>query len=282
MIEQKKIIKHNLKIKYSNLKKSNSMNFLDVSLQNYVNSNKNFFNDVDLYSNKKIFKDVEMENKFLKTIYQLIYVNKINRFCEFKNRQKELCEFNNSVTSLMRINSIMSQGTSSILKWKKLNLHKSCFDLAIYTQLIQDIEPSIIIEYGSGDGASALWMEDIIKSLKMKTKIFSYDIADINIKDTEIIFKKIDLTKHFPKITNKKVKKLVFEDAHVNVLNVLINTDKILNKDDYLIIEDSGHKMNIINKFLSKSKNKYKVDTFYTDFFGINATSAINSILKVM
>ena len=275
MISQKKIIKHNLKIRYNNLEKSNSINFFDRALHDYVNSNKKFFKDVGI-------NDVEIENKLLRTVYQLIYVNKINRFREFKNRQKELCEFTNDFSSLMELTAFMSQGTTSVLKWKKLNLYKSCFDLAIYMQLIQDIKPSIIIEYGSGDGASALWMEDMIKSLKMKTKIFSYDIANINIKDTEIIFKKIDLTKQFPKITNEKIKKLVIEDAHVNVLNVLINTDKILNKNDYLIIEDSGNKINIINKFLSKSKNKYRVDTFYTDFFGKNTTSAINSILKVM
>jgi cephalosporin hydroxylase len=270
MISQQKIIKHNLQIKYNNLKKSNCLNFFDEILWKYVNSN------------KKFFIDSETENKFLRTTYQLMYVNKINRFREFKDRQKELCEFTNDFSSLIYLNEIMSQGTNSVLKWKKLNLYKSCFDLAIYMQLLQDLKPDMIIEYGSGNGASALWMEDMLKSLKIKTKIFSYDIADIDIEDTEITFKKIDLTKKFPKITNKKIKKLVIEDAHVNVFNTLINTDKILNKDDYLIIEDSRSKINIINKFLNKSKNKYMVDTFYTDFFGKNTTSSVNSILKVM
>lgn len=206
--------------------------------------------------------------------YEFLCENKIKRFQSWDYRKKYS-------TSLDQVSYHLSQGSHSVLKWKNFNLFKSCFDLAIYTQLINNIKPDIIIEYGSGDGGSALWMEDMTKSLGLETKIISYDIKNINIKKTKVIFNQIDLTKELPKIKKEKGIKLVIEDAHVNLVKVLLNTDKILNKNDYMVIEDSRPKKEQIGEFLKKSKNIYEVDTFYTDFFGKNYTTAINTIFRV-
>ena len=70
------------------------------------------------------------------------------------------------------------------------------------------------------------------------------------------------------------------EDAHVNILEILNFFHGILNKEDYLIIEDSEIKQKDINTFLQNKNQKYKLDQFYLDFFGTNITSCINSIFK--
>jgi cephalosporin hydroxylase len=72
---------------------------------------------------------------------------------------------------------------------------------------------------------------------------------------------------------------LVIEDAHVNAHEVLLHIDEFLVKGDYLFIEDSLSKSGSLKRFLSARPQRYLVDTYYTDFFGRNATSAINSIL---
>jgi len=175
----------------------------------------------------------------------------------------------------------MSQGTHSPIKWKNLGIYKTAFDMVIYMQLISEIKPDVIIEYGSGSGGSAIWFADIALSLDINTKILSYDIKKPTIKDQNVCFEEIDLMKNFPDFKNLKGKKLVIEDAHVNVENVLLNTDKYLSKGDYLIIEDSGSKNKDILKFLSKANNSYMVDNYYVDFFGRNACCAIDSIFCV-
>jgi hypothetical protein len=52
--------------------------------------------------------------------------------------------------------------------------------------------------------------------------------------------------------------------------------DLILENGDYLIIEDSMPKQDRIAEAIAG--RPYLVDSNYTDFFGINCTSAINSI----
>ena len=77
-------------------------------------------------------------------------------------------------------------------------------------------------------------------------------------------------------------KKIIIEDAHVNLLNVLGEVDKMLNKNDYLIIEDSAKKQQCISEFMRISKNNYSADQFFLDFFGMNSTCCIDSIFKVV
>lgn len=214
----------------------------------------------------------EIDN-IIKKAHELLCINK-KRFFSWDDRKRYLTDLDLNTYHL-------SQGARSVLKWKEMYLYKSCYDLAIYTQLIDQIKPGLIIEYGSGDGGSAVWMEDMVRSLNLDTKIISYDINPINIKDTKVIFNTIDLEKELPEIKKQDCKKIVIEDAHVNLVNLLLHTDKILNKDDYLIIEDSAQKLDLVDIFLNKSKNNYEIDSFYTDFFGKNCTTAMNTIFKV-
>ena len=64
------------------------------------------------------------------------------------------------------------------------------------------------------------------------------------------------------------------------LLYLLDLVDAILKKDDYLVIEDSDLKQNIIYHFTKEKEHKYKLDQFFLDFFGTNITSCFNSIFK--
>ena len=69
---------------------------------------------------------------------------------------------------------------------------------------------------------------------------------------------------------------LLVEDFHGELSGFFEHIDSILKAGDYLVIEDSNPKQSAIAQTVAGLP--YAVDTKYTDFFGINCTSAINSI----
>ena len=100
---------------------------------------------------------------------------------------------------------------------------------------------------------------------------------------------------------------LVIEDCHVNVTALCHCYDKYLLPGDYLFVEDTNpmapdaplaldgsgkmvdgrdyqefgmEKHDAVDKFLSETSSDYKVDSFYTDLFGYNASNQWNSILR--
>ena len=181
---------------------------------------------------------------------------------------------------------VLSQGTHSVFKWKNYIAFKSVFDLSIYSMLINELKPEVIIELGSGEGGSAVWLADTMKILGLKPNVYSYDIKKPNINYEGVNFIEFDLNnlnkkEEFPKNEEWVGTKLIIEDAHVNILKVLNVVDKKLIKGDYLIVEDSDMKQNEIQLFVENTNKQYLLDQYYLDFFGINGTSATNSIFMI-
>ena len=205
--------------------------------------------------------------------------SKINRFCSYEDRIKRT----NNESSLLPHDLLMSQGTHSLISWKGLSLYKTAYDLVIYSMLISELQPNIIVEYGSGSGGSAVWMSDIAIAHGLDTKVFSYDLKKPNHKHKNIDFIECDLT-HKMECDWGKGRKMVFEDAHVNIVELLLQTDRNLESGDYLIVEDSGnhYKQENISQFLDEAENRYEVDQYYLDFFGKNTGSCVDSIFKVI
>lgn len=201
-----------------------------------------------------------------------------NRFCKFDDRKKRLTSFTNPFHDLGHYSS---QGTHSVLTWKGLPMFKSVFDMAVYMMILHELKPQVIIEYGSGNGASALWLADMCSTFEGSAKFFSYDIKPVSVEHPNITFKMMDLANLELNEEETKGRKLIIEDAHNHVKDVLLKTDQILNPGDYLVVEDSCQKQDIISDFIRLAKNNYLVDNYYTDFFGINMGSTWNSILRV-
>lgn len=176
----------------------------------------------------------------------------------------------------------------NLFKWHGLTLMKDPMTLTIYQQLLQDIKPKTIIEFGSYEGGSALWINDILSTLYNDFIIHTFDIDKENYKvnNKNIIFHHVDNYKikdYF--ILNKNIFKnlqhpiLVIEDSHANVREVLYEVDKFLVSGDYVVVEDSiDLQKNSITKLFAIEK-KYLVDTKYCDFWGYNNTYNLNGFL---
>ncbi len=181
----------------------------------------------------------------------------------------------------------MSQGTSEPLHWKGHILYKTAYDMAIYQELFDEIKPKTVIELGAGDGGSAIWFSDILRSLEIDGHVYSLDLDCPAVSADNVTFIKGDcneIEKSFNDLAIQTWPRpwVVIEDAHVNVTGVLSFFARHLQTGDYLIIEDSLNKENAIGKFILAHRNDYRVDTYYTDMFGNNATCSIDSILRKM
>ncbi|MBM3887232.1 hypothetical protein FJ364_04855 [Candidatus Dependentiae bacterium] len=178
-----------------------------------------------------------------------------------------------------------SQGMMECYAWQGLSLYKSFYDFALYPLLIWQLKPKTIIELGSGNGASALWMSNLCQSFGLKTKILSLDKKAPDLKVSRVKYIQGDayyIQKAFPKALLKALPHpwLFIEDVHHNVAEVLNYFDPYFYSGDYLYLEDIfiAEKTNQIQAFLKLTQNHYFIDHYFTDFFGINATCAENAI----
>ena len=211
------------------------------------------------------------------------------RFVDYSVRQK-----NKVAGDLSPITLILSQGYKRGLKWRGIPLGKTCWDISIYQQLIQDLKPKTIIEFGTGLGASSLFFLDHCRMLKLKTKIITLDINSEQVnpqlfKEKNIEFIKGDvknLTKLLPtkNIKNLQHPWLIVVDCHSQIPLIVEHVEPHMKQGDYLIIEDMGlaaKGRRIIKKALSRiPKGSLVVDTAFTDMFGRNFTCSPDSIFR--
>ena len=52
-----------------------------------------------------------------------------------------------------------------------INLFKTVYDFSVYTMLLWNLKPKTIVELGSGMGASAVWMADLLKMFEIEGHI---------------------------------------------------------------------------------------------------------------
>ncbi|SHJ15758.1 CmcI family methyltransferase [Aquimarina spongiae] len=180
---------------------------------------------------------------------------------------------------------MMSQGRFDCLRWKDTIIFKTVYDLAIYQMMIWELKPKTIIEIGSGSGGSAIWMSDLTNQYNLDSHILSIDIYPPKMKYRNVSFIEGDVNQITSILDEETIKTLphpwlVIEDAHVNVLNVLNHFHGFLTQGDYLVVEDSKFKQDVISDFLREKEQDYQVDTLYCDFFGQNLTCSHNSIFR--
>ena len=175
-------------------------------------------------------------------------------------------------------------------KWQGLTLMKDPMTLTIYQQLIQDLRPKTIIEFGSFDGGSAQWMSDLNRIIANECTIYTYDIdtGPIRCYNNDIVIKQLDVNNIHQYVEDnlvalKQLPKpvLVIEDCHANVVELCKEVDRFLNTGDYLIVEDTldGGKYSDLDTFMQSTSN-YEVDRYYCDFWGMNNSWNVNSFLK--
>ena len=198
------------------------------------------------------------------------------RWVSYKDRVKDY-PFDPSSTGTF------SQGGMRSMEWRGQPLLKTAFDFALYPVIFHDVQPATILELGSGPGASAQWMADL--PIDSKPRIISVDIQPTLLQDSRVEFvqgdcNQIEKVLDQLQLDGSEGPLIVIEDAHVNTAGILASVHELLRPGDYLILEDSGNKQAAMDEFMSRHAECYRVDTAYTDFFGVNQTSAWNSIWK--
>ena len=193
-----------------------------------------------------------------------------NRFVSFQDRPN---------TSHIHIDTfLLSQGVKDCITWRNSRLGKSVYDFALIPMIIWENCPATILEIGSGEGASAIWITDICKLYNLFTHVYSMDIdpPDVFYNGVTFIQGNSEEIHSIFDVETLPHPWLIIEDAHVNVNGVMEYFTKHMQRDDYMIIEDSrgvkGSTLQVPSSLL--------VDTYYCDYFGRNATSAMNTILR--
>lgn len=176
--------------------------------------------------------------------------------------------------------------------------HMKCpFDYVIYQMILNEIKPDLVIEIGTNNGGSTLYMADVMDKIGVG-EVHTIDIVDL-VKDNLVkIHPRIkrffggyenydlNLTSGFEKI-------IVIDDGshkYEDVINCLNKFKNIPSKNSYFIVEDgilndlgytnyNGGPLKAIEEFLNLNLN-YKIDRKWCDLFGKNATFNVNGYLK--
>lgn len=166
---------------------------------------------------------------------------------------------------------------------------KDPFTLSLYSSLFWELRPRSIVEIGTLDGGSALWMADTTKAMGVKCRVISYDLKPpkkappnprVSFEKLDVLNIRRDLSITFLQGLPRPL--LVIEDAHRNLFEVLSHVSRGLSIGDYLIVEDTcdPKKHRQFARFMNKHKDSLFVDSNYTDNFGYNVSWNWNSFLK--
>jgi len=187
--------------------------------------------------------------------------------------------------------------------YKGLPCLKNPFDFALYTRLIQSVRPRTIIELGSHQGGSALWLADLLSSLDIDGQVYSIDVRPVEtLQDPRIHFLRgdvLDLASTLPVrllLTLPRPLLVIEDSAHLyeTTLAVLRFFDPYLLPGEYLLVEDGivndmaalgyAHYDDGPNRaifdFLAETRGRYLIDTEYCDFYGYNITYNTNGYIR--
>jgi cephalosporin hydroxylase len=204
-------------------------------------------------------------------------------------------------TTLARENMLSIQNASMNYSYRGVPMIKNPFDFALYPVLIWNLKPRTIIEIGSKDGGSAVWLGDVLNNFGIDGHIYSIDIVEVtSVQHPRVTYMEGNgralqeiLTPGF--INSLPRPLLVIEDAdhsYETSKHVLEFFHPYLNLEEYIVIEDGiisdlvqdasynigPHKA--LKEFLSEHEDEYEIDSSYCDYFGYNMTWCTNGFLK--
>jgi len=182
---------------------------------------------------------------------------------------------------------------SARASYKGLLNIKPPFDLVLYSNLIWELQPKTILEFGAAQGGSALWFSDQLDSLVGEGEVHSFELLTHCIHPRaahpRLSFHHADL-RDLSTLDRDLLAKLphpwlVVDDAHTNLAKLVPYILGFMQEGDYYVIEDVylhlnlGHMADLI---AVADAFKLGVDSKYTDAFGTNLTASVNTWLRVM
>tara|TARA_R110002020_G_scaffold82873_1_gene205403 strand:- start:9000 stop:9641 length:642 start_codon:yes stop_codon:yes gene_type:complete len=183
------------------------------------------------------------------------------------------------------------------IEYRGIPCQKCPFDYVIYQMIIDKVKPDLIIEIGTNEGGSTLYLADLLQ-IYGKGQIHSIDISDkcsVLVKDHPLIklfhdgWDQYDfsLASGFERI-------LVIEDSshqYKNTLGAIERFKNLVSIGSYLIVEDGiveelgwsksfgGGPVRAIEEFLVNNE-QFTVDKYWEDYFGLSATFNTKGFLK--
>jgi len=172
--------------------------------------------------------------------------------------------------------------------YKGLIQMKPAIDLVLYGNLIWELQPQTIIEFGSLQGGSGVWFADQLQVLCGRGEVHSFELCFKCISPRAchpfLHFHEADLrdlgtldTSLFERLPHPW---LVVDDAHENLANLIPFVAGYLSRGDYYVIEDVlGYPTTaVIQRFVKRCDDLgLLVDSKYTDAFGTNVTCSPNA-----
>ena len=193
------------------------------------------------------------------------------------------------------------QNASHNYSYKGIPMIKNPFDFALYPLLLWNEKPRTIIEIGSKDGGSAIWLADMMESFGIDGHIYSVDIVKVmaieHDRVTYIEGNGRKLAEVFSDEFLKSIPRplLVIEDAdhsYETSISVLNFFHSYLQENEFIVVEDGiisdlvqDHTYNsgphkALKEFIPLHRREYIIDSTYCDFFGYNLTWCTNGFLK--
>lgn len=198
--------------------------------------------------------------------------------------------------------------------WKGVSILKDGYQMTLIQNILFEVKPRTIFEFGAYKGSSAVFMADYMDLISKEYKIisFDYDLKQLHPdcqKDQRIQFVQADLYNE-KEALNEELMSLphpwvVVEDCHVNSYNITNRLSKYMQVGDYYIIEDlSPHciaeyvdlmdpnarnykewglaKRKEVFEWFVENPDVFQVDTYYADYLGYNGTTNWDGFLRKM
>jgi cephalosporin hydroxylase len=175
---------------------------------------------------------------------------------------------------------------------------KNPLDLMVDQMIISPVRPTLILEIGTLRGGSALYFNDLLRSMGGDRRIHTYDIDDhvsTQALEEEGIFVHGGGHDSFdPSIIRPNDRVLVIEDSSHSYRNTLAVLEKFgphVSVGSYLIVEDTlsgldgkrpyleGGPMRALEEYLP-AHPEFENDVWWQDFFGPNVTNCQRGFLR--
>lgn len=175
-------------------------------------------------------------------------------------------------------------------RYRGIRCVKNPIDLAIMSRLLWDVKPRTIIEVGTMDGGSALWMYDQMKSYGVPCSVHSVDLSPpvMVLQNDGVYFRRGDArdlgaTFSWDFMSGCQRPLMMVEDADhraATTAAVLEFFDCWSRPGEYVVVEDGdaedyypgafgGGPRVAIESFLKARSSDYEVDRRYCDMFGL-------------
>lgn len=186
--------------------------------------------------------------------------------------------------------------------YRGIRTYKCPFDLAIYAELLAELKPRTIVEFGSNKGGSALWLADTATALGLPCSCihtldieFMHDYRDSRVNFIHCDISDIDVHLDATLIAGWQRPILMIDDAshqYRHSLNILRFFDRISQPGDYMIVEDGiisimdaeaqyeGGPHRAIHEFMLARGTDYEIDRDRCDRFGHNVTWNVDGYIR--